>query len=58
MMKFPRSELIVVMERELFQLFDQGIPEMILSRNIDEAIEKAADYLKVLYPGIYKQIFV
>ena len=37
------------------QLFDQGIPEMILSPDIDEAMEKAADYLKVLYPQIYKQ---
>jgi len=40
------------------QLFDQGQPEMILSRNIDEAMEKAADYLKVIYPEIYKQFLV
>jgi hypothetical protein len=39
----------------IIQLFDQGIPEMILSPDIDEAMEKAADYLKVLYPQIYKQ---
>jgi hypothetical protein len=40
------------------QLFDQGHPEMILSPNIDEAIEKAADYLKVLYPEIYNECLV
>jgi len=36
------------------QLFDQGIPEMILSPNIDEAMEKATDYIKVCYPEIYE----
>jgi len=36
------------------QLFDQGIPEMILSSNIDEAMEKATDYIKVCYPEIYE----
>jgi hypothetical protein len=36
------------------QLFDQGQPEMILSSNIDEAMEKAADYLRICYPEIYE----
>lgn len=36
------------------QLYDQGQPEMILSSNLDEAMEKAADYLKVCYPKLYK----
>ena len=37
------------------QLFDQGQPEMILSSNLDEAMEKAADYVKVCYPEIFNQ---
>lgn len=36
------------------QLFDQGQPEMILSSNLEEAMEKATDYIKVCYPEIYE----
>jgi hypothetical protein len=37
------------------QLYDQGIPEMILSSNLEEAMEKATDYVRVCYPHTYKQ---
>jgi hypothetical protein len=45
---------VVLLTDGTIQLFDQGQPEMILSSNLEEAMEKATDYIKVCYPEIYE----
>jgi hypothetical protein len=46
---------VVLLTDGTIQLFDQGQPEMILSSNLEEAMEKAADYVKVCYPEIFNE---